>query len=83
VSPERDDEAMVVAWYDVHCQQWRWRCDLCGTEHGTTSIEEREVRRRDLGWPGLYEGPVQYAMRSHIDRVHPDDDIAIEIREPG
>jgi hypothetical protein len=83
VDLDQDDEATVVAWYDAGRLQWRWRCSLCNTEHGTTSIERWEARRGDLGWPRRYEGPVQTAMRNHIDRVHAGDDVAIEIREPG
>jgi hypothetical protein len=35
------------------------------------------------GWPRRYEGPVQTAMRNHIDHIHAEDDVAVEIREPG
>jgi hypothetical protein len=83
VDLDEDDEATVVAWYDVPRQQWRWRCSLCHTEHGTTSSETWAARRSDIGWPRRYEGPVQTAMRNHIDRIHAEDDVAIEIREPG
>jgi len=82
VDPDQDDEGTVVAWYDTGRQEWRWRCGLCDTEHGTTSGERLEARRRDLGWPRCYEGPLDNAMRNHIDRIHAEDDVAIEIREP-
>jgi hypothetical protein len=78
-----DDESTVVAWYDVDRQQWRWRCGLCETEHGTTSSEVWAARRNDIGWPRRYEGPVETAMRRHIDLIHAGDDVAVEIREPG
>ena len=40
------------------------------TEHGTTSSEAWGARRRDIGRPRLYEGPVQTAICNHIDRIH-------------
>lgn len=74
VNLEQDDEGTVVAWYDVHRQQWRWRCSRCETEHGTTRSERWAARRSDIGWPRRCEGPVQTAIRNHIDRIHAEDD---------
>jgi hypothetical protein len=68
VNGEQATEGTVTAWYDLGRRHWRWHCVLCNEEHGTGAIE------RD------YDGPVQTAMRDHIDHIHPDRDVVIEIK---
>jgi hypothetical protein len=65
---EQTNEVTVTAWYDLGRRHWRWYCGLCREEHGTSAIE------RD------HDGPVQTAMRNHIDHIHPDMDVPIEIK---
>lgn len=61
-------ENIVTAWYDKVRRHWRWECSLCEEEHGTTAIDPD------------HDGPVQTAVRNHIDATHPDDDVIIEIK---
>jgi hypothetical protein len=60
----------AVARYDANRNHWRWYCSLCNEERGTTSSDPD------------YDGPVQTAIRIHIDRVHvhAGDEVTIEIK---
>ena len=62
-------EKSVILWYDLGRRHWRWLCELCGEEHGTTAIE------RD------HDGPAQTAVRNHIDQAHPEGGIIIEVKD--
>lgn len=65
---EQMSQDTVTGWFDLSHRHWRWYCALCGEEHGTTAGE------RD------HDGPVQTAIRNHIDLIHPHDDVPIEIK---
>jgi hypothetical protein len=65
---EQPSEDAVTAWYDTDQRHWRWFCGPCKEQHGTTAIEQD------------HDGPVQTAIRTHIDSEHPDVRPPIEIR---
>ncbi len=49
---------IIEKWYDAVRNQWRWKCQVCGEEHGTTCIEPD------------YGACADTAILEHLDRAH-------------